>query len=117
MTAYVTVPVSTVENALKVPNGALRYNPPLSSDEIHALYAKAGIRSDLTGAAPTDAEGKATASSPGGAAAPRPARAESAVVWRLLADGSIAPVQIALGLTDHAYTEVTQVITGQLAGG
>lgn len=54
---------------------------------------------------------------PGGAAAPRPARAESAVVWRLLADGSIAPVQIALGLTDHAYTEVTQVITGQLREG
>ena len=28
MTAYVTVPVATVQNALKVPNGALRYKPP-----------------------------------------------------------------------------------------
>ena len=29
MTAYVTIPVATVENALKLPNTALRYKPPM----------------------------------------------------------------------------------------
>src|SRR5207237_9250893 len=31
MTAYVTIPVATVENVVKVPNTALRYKPPMSS--------------------------------------------------------------------------------------
>ena len=34
MTAYVTIPVATVESVLKVPNTALRYKPPLSLEEI-----------------------------------------------------------------------------------
>jgi len=38
MTAYVTIPVATVENVLKVPNTALRYKPPMSADEILAVY-------------------------------------------------------------------------------
>src|SRR5215472_7210101 len=43
MTAYVTIPVATVENVLKVPNTALRYKPPMSLEEIGAIYAKYGI--------------------------------------------------------------------------
>src|ERR1700720_488173 len=38
MTAYVTIPVATVENVLKLPNTALRYKPPMSADEILAIY-------------------------------------------------------------------------------
>ncbi|MGH9642078.1 MAG: efflux RND transporter periplasmic adaptor subunit, partial [Terriglobales bacterium] len=43
MTAYVTIPVATVQNALKLPNTALRYKPPMAADEIMALYKKYGI--------------------------------------------------------------------------
>lgn len=43
MTAYVTIPVATATNTLKVPNGALRYKPDLSSTEQRALLDKAGI--------------------------------------------------------------------------
>jgi hypothetical protein len=50
-------------------------------------------------------------------AAPRAPRAERVVVWKLLPDQSIVPVQIALGLTDHAYTEVTSVLEGELGPG
>src|SRR5579863_3494481 len=43
MTAYVTIPVATVENALKLPNTALRYKPPMAPEEILALYQRYGI--------------------------------------------------------------------------
>src|ERR1700732_4225285 len=43
MTAYVTIPVATVESVLKVPNTALRYKPPMSSEEVLAVYKQYGI--------------------------------------------------------------------------
>src|SRR5580693_6038575 len=43
MTAYVTIPVDTVKNALKLPNTALRYKPPMSAEEILAIYKQYGI--------------------------------------------------------------------------
>src|SRR6202021_3536068 len=43
MTAYVTIPVDTVKNAMKLPNTALRYKPPMSAEEILAVYKKYGI--------------------------------------------------------------------------
>ena len=101
MTAYVTIPVATVENVLKLPNAALRFNPPLSPDQVHALYTKYGIDEARLAAAAT-----------------RPsARNESVVVWKAHADNTLEPVQIALGITDHAYTEVTQVLRGSLEAG
>ena len=43
MTAYATIPVASVQNVLKVPNTALRYKPPMSSEEILAIYKGHGI--------------------------------------------------------------------------
>src|SRR5215831_17581643 len=43
MTAYVTIPVATVRNVLKLPNTALRYKPPLTAEEVLALYKQYGI--------------------------------------------------------------------------
>ena len=43
MTAYVTIPVATVQNVLKLPNTALRYKPPMAPEEILALYRQYGI--------------------------------------------------------------------------
>ena len=43
MTAYVTIPVATAENVVKIPNAALRYKPPMSAEAVRALYAKYGI--------------------------------------------------------------------------
>jgi hypothetical protein len=39
------------------------------------------------------------------------------IVWKPRADGTIEPVQVALGITDHAYTEVRQVLHGTLKPG
>jgi len=38
MTAYVTIPVATAENVAKVPNAALRFNPPMPPEQVRALY-------------------------------------------------------------------------------
>ena len=64
MTAYVTIPVATVQNVVKVPNAALRYKPPISPDEVRALYAKFGIdSSQSTGAERRPGAGDAAAAS------------------------------------------------------
>ena len=44
MTAYVTIPTEWANDAVKIPNGALRFKPDLSADEIKALYEKHGIQ-------------------------------------------------------------------------
>jgi HlyD family secretion protein len=117
MTAYVTIPVATAQNALKLPNTSLRYKPPMSTEEILALYKQYGIEGEEqqtgVGSAPT---GGATA----GASAqnlPRAPKAESAVVWKLHPDKTMEPVKVSLGITDHAYTEVSAILKGELKEG
>lgn len=43
MTAYVTIPVSTARDVLKVPNAALRFRPDMTEEERRAALQKAGI--------------------------------------------------------------------------
>ncbi|HSY52093.1 MAG TPA: efflux RND transporter periplasmic adaptor subunit [Thermoanaerobaculia bacterium] len=106
MTAYVTIPVETAENVVKLPNAALRFKPPLSPEEVRALYAKSGIEAEQSAeAAAAPAGGK------------RPTRAERAVVWQLRAGETVEPVEVSLGITDHAYTEVRKVLHGALKPG
>ena len=109
MTAYVTIPVATVENVVRIPNAALRYKPPMPLETVRALYDKYGL-----GEATAPEPEAAAAAVPGGRRATAP---ESAVVWKLLGSGDIAPVKITLGITDHTYTEVTGVVVGTLQPG
>jgi HlyD family secretion protein len=119
MTAYVTIPVATVQNALKVPNTALRYKPPLTSEEILGIYKQYGIEGNER----KQAAGDPVAAGGGeqtGSAAPAPARApktDTAVVWKLHSDSTMEPVKVSLGITDHAYTEVSAVLKGGLKEG
>jgi HlyD family secretion protein len=110
MTAYVTVPVATATDVVKVPNGALRFTPDLTADQISALYQKAGI---MSGAGRKGGKGGQQASGQQ-ASGQQAAFASMAVVWKLNADKSVEPVQIKLGITDHTTTEVTQVVKGSL---
>lgn len=43
MTAYISIPVASAQGVLRVSNGALRFKPDLSAEEIRALYQKNGI--------------------------------------------------------------------------
>jgi HlyD family secretion protein len=103
MTAFVTIPVATAANVIKVPNSAMRYKPPLSATELHALYARYGLQDSLSdGAARTQ----------GRAGVP-----QLVTVWKHLANGDLQPVQFVAGITDHAVTEVKQMQKGTLAVG
>jgi len=123
MTAYVTIPVATALDVLKVPNAALRYRPALAPVALEELYRRYGISTPGRDTPPggdtaqrpiTAPPGSATGSDPpaDGAAAQA-----AAIVWRLRADGSLEPTQITLGLTDHVYTEVTGLLVGKLSRG
>src|ERR1700730_5625170 len=119
MTAYVTIPVATVQNALKVPNTALRYKPPMSSEEVLAIYKQYGIDGSERAPAAADSSVAQASQQPDSEAKnlSRPAKADSAVVWKLHADNTMEPVKVSLGITDHAFTEILAVIKGDLKDG
>lgn len=94
MTAYLTVPVADAHDVLKIPNGALRFKPQLAVEELQALYDRYGI---------VDKDSSRHS-------------ADTAVVWKLHGK-DLEPVQISLGITDHAYTALLQVLKGELKEG
>jgi HlyD family secretion protein len=128
MTAYVTIPVATVTNVLKLPNAALRFRPPIPPEQLRAMYAKYGIDPDApaggqllveqpAGTARARADDTSSQSGSGPAPPERRRPAPTSVVWRLRAGGTIEPVLISLGITDHTYTEVSALLHGQLEPG
>jgi HlyD family secretion protein len=131
-TAYITIPVATAQNTLRVPNGALRYKPDMTADQLRALYKQYGLVSGQ--AAGTQSAGGQAAGGTGaevkhqraqgegvegGAAAGQPhtPRVDVAVLWKLRPDKTLEPVRIRTGITDHTVTEVAQVLNGQLNEG
>jgi hypothetical protein len=105
-----------VQNAMKLPNTALRYKPPMTSDEVLEFYKHYGIEgTNEQRSAAAAAEEKAAGVNAQNL--PRAPKVETAVVWKLHADQSMEPVRVALGITDHAYTEVSTVLKGDLKEG
>jgi hypothetical protein len=114
---------------LKIANGALRYKPQIAPEEIHALYSRYGIGADesasgtaLAEAHPVDRSAAIASDADGphfGAAPSTDGQGSSAdiVVWKLHADNSVEPVQIAAGITDHTYTAVIRTVRGDLKEG
>src|SRR5215469_5467273 len=121
MTAYVTIPVATARNVLKVPNTALRYKPPMTPEDLLTLYRQYGIGgSDRPQASADSAMAAAQPGAQPGVAEqnqPRTPKTDTAVVWRRHKENSIEPVKISLGITDHAYTQITGVLNGELKEG
>ena len=118
MTAYVTIPVDTVKNAMKLPNTALRYKPPDvgggDSGDLQTVWnrcerAEAWRLRRRQALAPLAIGGQGAA---GAQNPPRAPKRDSAVVWKLHADNTMEPVKVSLGITDHAYTEVSGVLKG-----
>lgn len=102
MTAYVSIPVATASNVLKVPDGALRYTPDLTAQQVAALYQKSGITAAGSGR---------------GRKGQGQDQATTAVIWKLDGSKQLTPVQIKLGITDHTTTQVAQVMQGSLNAG
>jgi len=130
MTAYITIPVADVTNAMRVPNGALRYKPDLAADQVRALYKKYGLISGQpmgaqaeanpgsgnSGASGRQQRAHAQGAQGGGAAGAQQhtPRVDVSVIWKLRPDNTLEPVRIRTGITDHTVTEVAQVLNGQL---
>ena len=114
MTAYVTIPVATVQNTLKLPNTALRYKPPMAPEEILTMYKRYGIEGVDAGQVGPETAATAGEKPAGAQNLPRAPKAESAVVWKLHPDKTMEPVKVSLGITDHAYTEISSVLNGEL---
>jgi HlyD family secretion protein len=129
MTAYITIPVASASNALRVANGALRYKPDLKVEEIRALYQKYGLDDSATTSIASDNSGSGVAGKRdrAHAAVPQPSgndteqertpRLDVAVLWKLHPDQTLEPVKIRTGITDHTVTEVAEVVKGELKPG
>src|SRR6266851_1473033 len=117
MTAYVTIPVSTAPNVMKLPNTALRYKPPIAPEEVLALYKRYGIEGAEEQRSGKNSAAEESAAPTGAQNLPRAPKAENAVVWKLHPDQSMEPVRVSLGITDHAYTEVSAILKGDLREG
>jgi HlyD family secretion protein len=110
MTAYVSIPVASVSDVVKIPNAALRYKPDLPAEQVQSLYNKYGIAASQTqqpshaAATPGQEPGGGTReqSAPSGNGT-----SDTAVVWKLLPDKSLQPVQVHVGLTDHTFSALT----------
>ncbi len=129
MTAYVSIPVATVQDVVKVPNGALRFKPDMKAEEIRALYAKYGIENGQGERAASGNNGGGSvmaagpnrpAGQPGGGGDRPPTherRLDTAIVWKLRPDNTLEPVQVRTGITDRTFTQLAQVLHGALKEG
>jgi HlyD family secretion protein len=127
MTAYITIPVASTSSVMRVPNGALRYKPDLSAEEIRALYQRYGLADQASApgeAASGDVSGKQTRNhAPGQAGGgnssgqTRTPLLDVAVLWKLRPDSTLEPVKIRTGITDHTVTEVAEILKGELKEG
>jgi len=107
MTAYVSIPVASVTDAVKIPNAALRYNPDLPIEKVQELYSKYGVAIAAATPAPSRAKQQAAPRERSATTPTSATGSDKAVVWTLLPDKSLRPVQIHIGLTDHTYTALT----------
>ncbi len=96
MTANVSIVVAQKNQTLKVPNAALRFAPPKSERDRH----------EVDGQAANVVEGHS------------PARSKEELrqktVWKLMEDGSLAPVPVQIGISDGIATEM---LSGALTEG
>jgi len=129
MTAYVSIPVDWANDAVKIPNGALRFKPDLTEAQRKALFAKYNVPEPSGAAALAGATRPAGNGGAGGQgkrpAAPRPVRNDAGVVWKLGPNKSLIPVAVRIGVTDFTFTEMKEgalqsgdvLVIGQMAGG
>jgi HlyD family secretion protein len=121
MTAYVSIPVATATNVIKVPNAALRFKPDFTVNQLKTLYRQFGIPEEGEAASAgsvikTPSTGGAAGSSTSGKPASGP-KNEARLVWKLISGRTIEPIRIKIGITDHTNTELLQTLNGSLTSG
>jgi hypothetical protein len=90
----------------------------MAAEEVLVLYKRYGIEGVEGQQAGDDSAAAQSEKTAGGAQnLPRAPKAETAVVWKLHPDNTMEPVRVSLGITDHAYTEVSAILKGELKEG
>ena len=121
MTAYVSIPVATATNVIKVPNAALRFKPDFTANQLQTLYRKFGIPEEGEGASASSVVKTPGAAGAGGSSTPgKPAsgpKNEGRLVWKVISGRTIEPVRMKIGITDHTNTELLQTLNGSLKPG
>jgi HlyD family secretion protein len=100
MTATADIVVRKVENAILVPNAALRFIPPVANVKSDSSSDKRSMISRLF---PRPSHGNRSSSSNGRRMA---GEQPQQIVWTLK-DGELTPISITTGATDGIVTEVT----------
>lgn len=124
MTAYITIPVASATDVLRVPISALRYKPDMKAEEIRAIYQKFGLPSagnhtaanngpKYVGGAVKQVDRRTSAGQNEGIGL-TPTSPDGVVLWKLRPDRTLEPVRIRSGITDHTVTEVAEVFNGLL---
>lgn len=131
MTANVSVVIARRDNAVKLPNAALRFRPPETAAARAKTNSASGSASNFiagSSAGPRrSGEGGGGRGGMGGAGnRPRGERSANRTVYTLVEDGTLKPVTVKIGISDGIATEVTEglsegdlVVTGvvQAKGG
>ena len=135
MTATVSIIVGEAKNVLRVPNGALRFTPPLSEAELKKMQDEMRERfmaqrqaqggqpgAAAPGGAPSGAAPGAVPGAPQGQTGGQPggftrqgggqgggqARAQMPKVWVLDANGKMRMAMVRTGVADTSYSEVVR---------
>ena len=119
MTATVSIVIGEAKNALKVPNSALRFTPPLSPEEMRKIMEN--LREEMMArhqAATPDAASRQKIERQGGQRTPQgplpgsfgPQSERFSQIPRVWIEkeGKLRPVFIKTGVTDNSYTEVVR---------
>ena len=132
MTAYITIPVASATDVLRVPNSALRYKPDMKAEEIRAIYQKFGLDNpgppsvgnhaaanngpEYVGEAVKKVNRRTSAGQNEaiGLTTTAPRSPDGVVLWKVRPDRTLEPVRIRSGITDHTVTEVAEVFNGSL---
>jgi HlyD family secretion protein len=140
MTATVSIIVGEAKNVLRVPNGALRFTPNLSPEDLEKLMTemrdKLMAQRQAQGGQPgapagAPAEGGARPQGQGGAAAFQRlggagaggegqagrTRQQMPRIWLLGEDGKLSPVMVRTGVSDTSYTEIVRAMGAELKEG
>lgn len=126
MTATVSIVVGEARNALRVPNAALRFTPPLSPAQMSELFEDIGKGREEDGSRNSGADGQTSGRQGPYSEDQLPAlmTSDTPLVWVIDENGNPRPIVIKTGVSDNSYKEVIwgmlkegqQIITGLESG-
>jgi HlyD family secretion protein len=112
MTATASIITASADNVLRVPNSALRFIP--SNQVAGAAQQTQGQQATSSETSPTQ---KARGTRVQDAGQLDQASQSVGRVWKQNPDGSLSQINLHLGVADKSYTEVKEVVSGELKEG